>query len=114
MSYNIKTIPPFDKDFKRLFKRYRSLIDDVRQLMNDLQENPLLGIDLGHGVHKIRLAIRSKGGGKRGGARIITYTDVVLSVREGTIIFLALYDKSDQDTISDRKIKDLLQEAGVE
>ena len=114
MSYKIKTIPPFDKDFKRLFKRYRSLIDDVRQLMNDLQENPLLGIDLGHGVHKSRLAIRSKGGGKRGGARIITYTDVVLSVREGTIIFLALYDKSDQDTISDRKIKDLLQEAGVE
>ena len=114
MSYKIKTIPPFDKDFKRLFKRYRSLIDDVRQLMNDLQENPLLGIDLCHCVHKIRLAIRSKGGGKRGGARIITYTDVVLSVREGTIIFLALYDKSDQDTISDRKIKDLLQEAGVE
>ncbi len=43
MSYQIKTIPPFDKDFKRLHKRYRSLKDDLKQLMDELQKNPLIG-----------------------------------------------------------------------
>ena len=46
MSYKIKTIPSFDKDFKRLYKRYRSLPDDIKQLVEDLQINPLMGVDL--------------------------------------------------------------------
>ena len=112
MSYEIKTIPPFDKDVKRLYKRYRSLLDDIEQLIVDLQQNPLMGADLGHGVRNIRLAIKSKGGGKSGGARVIAYTDIVVEVEEGTIYFLALYDKADQDTISDKEIKKLLKEAG--
>ena len=48
MSYKIKTIPSFDKDFKRLYKRYRSLPDDIKQLVKDLQINPLMGVDLGN------------------------------------------------------------------
>ena len=47
MSYKIKTIPSFDKDFKRLYKRYRSLPDDIKQLVEYLQINPLMGVDLG-------------------------------------------------------------------
>ncbi|MBO4314514.1 MAG: type II toxin-antitoxin system RelE/ParE family toxin [Prevotella sp.] len=110
MSYTIKTIAPFDKDFKRLRKRYRSLEADVLRLVAELQENPLMGADLGHGVHKVRLAIQSKGGGKRGGARVITYADVVLQLQEGTIYLLAMYDKTDQETISNKAIKALLNE----
>ena len=74
MSYKIKTIPPFDKNVKKLYKRYRSLLDDIKQLIAELQENPLMGVDLGHGVRKIRLAIKSKGGGKSGGAPIFRNT----------------------------------------
>ena len=114
MSYKIKTIPSFDKDFKRLYKRYRSLPDDIKQLVEDLQINPLMGVDLGNGVHKIRLGIKSKGAGKRGGARIITHTDVVVDIKEGTILFFALYDKSDQESIPDKIIKELLNEVGIE
>ncbi|OQX96881.1 MAG: addiction module toxin RelE, partial [Bacteroidetes bacterium 4572_117] len=33
------------------------------------------------GLRKIRLAIKSKGRGKSGGARLITYTDVVISIQ---------------------------------
>lgn len=113
MSYKIKTIPPFDKNVKKLYKRYRSLLDDIKQLIAELQENPLIGVDLGHGVRKIRLAIKSKGGGKSGGARVITHTDIVMEINEGTICFLALYDKADQETISDKEIKALLKDAGI-
>ena len=48
MSYKIKTIPSFNKNFKRLYKRYRSLPDDIKQLVKDLQINPLMGVDLGN------------------------------------------------------------------
>ena len=113
MSYKFRTIPSFDRDLKHLGKRYPSLRKDMLNLVEQLQENPLMGVDLGHGTRKIRMSIQSKGKGKRGGARVITHTDVMLEVREGTVCFLALYDKADQETISDKRIKSLLEEAGI-
>ena len=71
---SIKTTTFFDKDLKRLSKKYHSLFSDVDLFMSSLQENPEQGTDLGQGFRKIRLAIASKGKGKSGGARIITYT----------------------------------------
>lgn len=113
MSYRFRTIPSFDRDLKHLGKRYPSLREDMLDLAKQLQNNPLMGTDLGHGVRKIRLSIQSKGKGKRGGARVITHADVMLEVGEGTICFLALYDKADQETISDKRIMYLLKEAGI-
>ena len=113
MSYKFRTIPSFDRDLKHLGKRYPSLRDDMLKLVEQLHDNPMMGVDLGRGVRKIRMSIQSKGKGKRGGARVIAHTDVMLEVKEGTICFLALYDKSDLETISDKRIMDLLEEAGI-
>ena len=49
----------FDKEAKRLGKKYPSLKKDLIALGNGLLENPLLGVDLGNGFRKIRLAIAS-------------------------------------------------------
>lgn len=73
MSYNISTIPLFDKQAKRLAKKYPSLKKDLEELLKELVINPELGIALGNNFYKIRLAISSKGKGKSGGARVITY-----------------------------------------
>jgi hypothetical protein len=113
MSYQLRTIKTFDNELKQLSKRHHSLKADILQLGKELQENPLVGADLGHGVRKVRLAITSKGGGKSGGARVITHTDVVTETRDGVVYFLSIYDKSDQSTISDKRIKELLKEAGI-
>ena len=77
MSYTIRTIESFDRELKRLAKRYRSLKTDILQLGKELQINPFIGKELGKGVRKIRLAIQSKGGGKSGGARVITHTEIL-------------------------------------
>ena len=69
MSYNVIPTP----DFKKLAKKYPSLKADLQQLINMLAEEPKTGIDLGQGIHKIRMAISSKGKGKSGGARVITF-----------------------------------------
>ena len=108
MSFRISTIEAFDKQAHRLAKRYASFKDDYVQLLNELRENPFLGSDLGGGIRKVRMAISSKGKGKRGGARVITYTaNVIVQEIEGELILLSIYDKSEQSNISDKEIKRL-------
>lgn len=55
------------------------------------------------------MAISDKGKGKSHGERIITYT-AIITVEEGIITLLAIYDKAEQDTISDKEIARLIQE----
>lgn len=94
------------RELKRLSKKYRSLPDDMEILEEKLKENPTLGIDLGHNLRKIRLAITSKGKGKSGGARVITY--VLVYNDSGIIRFLAIYDKSECSNITDRELTTLI------
>ena len=105
MSYNIIATPEFLKEAKKLGKKYRSLKEDLAVLIEELQQNPTLGTALADNCHKIRLAIKSKGKGKSGGARVITH----LFIKNETVYLLSLYDKSEQNSISDKEIKDLLK-----
>ncbi len=76
-------------------------------------ENPNLGKDLGGGVHKIRLAIKSKDRGKSGGARVITHQNVIVEVSGHIITLLTMYDKSEKDNIADKEIVALLKKNGL-
>jgi hypothetical protein len=49
-----------------------------------------------------------KGKGKSGGARVIT---CVVAVRE-TVYLLSIYDKSEQESLSDNALKAMLKELG--
>ena len=73
MSFKIKTSDPFDAEVKRLSKKYRSLKLDLHALGKELMENPFQGVEIAPNIRKVRLAISSKGRGKSGGARVITY-----------------------------------------
>ena len=112
MNYKIVSYEPFDKEVKRLNKRYRSLKQDLAMLVKELLENPYVGTDLGNGFRKIRLAITSKGKGKRGGARIITL-NLILSADETEVGLFYIYDKSERDTITDAELKALRLKCGV-
>jgi len=104
MSYKVLTIPPFDKQFKRLVKKYPSLKTELGKLINELKTEPGKGTSLGSDCYKIRLAIASKGKGKSGGARVITY----LAVRNSEVFLLSIYDKSQQSDIEDKELLRLL------
>ena len=73
MKYNVLTIPPFDRQLKRLVKKFPSLKAEYIAFVEDLEENPQKGISLGNNCFKIRLAIASKGRGKSGSARVVTH-----------------------------------------
>jgi mRNA-degrading endonuclease RelE of RelBE toxin-antitoxin system len=90
-------LPNFVKRIKDLSKKYPSIKNDFSGLLKVLEVNPRIGTELGKDCYKIRLAIKSKGRGKSGGARLITCVKIQLN----TIYFLTIYDKGDQDTISE-------------
>lgn len=103
--YNVRPARSFERDAKALLKKYASLRQELATLGEELQENPTLGTPLGQDCYKIRLAIKSKGKGKSGGARIITY--VVTDNEE--VILLTIYDKQVKDNISEKELKELLE-----
>ena len=106
MIYNVIPTPHFKRQVKKLLKRYRSLKDELNELEKSIQANPEQGTALGNKVYKIRLAIKSQGKGKSGGARIITY--VITSDLE--VYLLSIYDKSDLSAIEDKTLKTLVEE----
>lgn len=101
MSYKILFTPEFEKEIKRLSRKYPSLRQDYQELVHNLSANPLQGQSLGNHCFKIRLSIKSKASGKSGGARVITCVKVVLE----TIILVFIYDKSEKVTITDAELK---------
>lgn len=107
MNYNVIPTDLFKKEFKRLAKRYKSLKQDLIDLYAEIQYNPHIGTDLGNGIRKVRMSIKSKNKGKSGGARILTFT-VILSEQETDINLLYIYDKSERDSISSKEIEELL------
>ena len=72
MSYKIISIPAFDKQLKRLSKKFPSLKKEIAELAKILQTNPHHGTSIGKNCYKIRVSIASKAKGKSGGARVIT------------------------------------------
>ena len=111
MEVTIKTIPEFDRRVKRLAKKYRSLKTDLLQLITTLRQAPTHGTDLGEGVYKIRIAIASKGTGKSGGGRVITYTVKVAEPDNYEVTLLTIYDKSEISNVTDAYTKELVRQA---
>lgn len=104
MSFDIETLPQFERDLKKLAKKYASLKADYQHLLESLLETPQQGTPLGKDLYKIRMPISSKSQGKSGGARVITCVKIV----NEKIFLVAIYDKSEMATISDRELLERL------
>jgi hypothetical protein len=105
MSYKVKSIVVFEKQTKRLVKKYASLKNELLQLVLQLKENPEQGTPIGKNCYKIRLAIAAKGKGKSGGARIITN----FIITDSTVYLLSIYDKSEKENLTDKELDELLK-----
>ncbi|MEO6850344.1 MAG: type II toxin-antitoxin system RelE/ParE family toxin, partial [Mucilaginibacter sp.] len=104
MSFKISTLPNFDRELKKLTKKYPSIKNDLLLLAKSLVADPFQGEGLGKDCYKVRMAISSKGRGKSGGSRVIMCVKIV----DERIILLSIYDKSAQSDISDTFLVQLL------
>lgn len=109
MSFEVSTTAEFESQAKVLNKRHKSFKSDLKNLVLSLGENPFQGIELSPGIRKIRMAITSKGRGKSGGARAITFT-VITAEMEGRVYLLNVYDKADFSTVELSFIKEIARD----
>ena len=81
-------------------------MQELQELSESLKADPRIGRDLGSGLFKIRIGIRSKGKGKSGGGRVVTYV-----IDEDQVVhLLTIYDKSELDTITTQELRELVRE----
>ena len=95
MDIEIKYTTSFEKELKRLAKKHASIYNDLASIIKEIEKNPNTGSPLGNGLYKIRMSISSKGKGKSGGARVITY----ILINKEVVYLAAIYDKSEHSTV---------------
>jgi mRNA-degrading endonuclease RelE of RelBE toxin-antitoxin system len=101
MSYSIILTDRFEKELKRLSKKFPSLKNEFTDLVDIIKDGPEFGTFIGNNCFKILLAIGSKKKGKSGGARIITYL-----YKENEVLYLlTIYDKSEKVALKQNELK---------
>ncbi|AXR62922.1 type II toxin-antitoxin system RelE/ParE family toxin [Leptospira mayottensis] len=106
MSFEILRSLQFEREFKRLVKKYPSLKKEYSDLITSLEKNPTQGTPIGQNCYKIRIPIAFKGKGKSGGARVITCVFLIDKI----VFLLSIYDKSEKENISDKEIEKAIRE----
>jgi mRNA-degrading endonuclease RelE of RelBE toxin-antitoxin system len=116
MKTKVRVTKNFKKQAKKLLKKYASLRNELMELESILLNNPYHGTKLNENLYKIRVAVKSKGKGKSGGLRAITYleTEVVILTEsmsnfEITVNLIAIYDKSETENITSKEITELIK-----
>lgn len=105
MNFNVKTISVFERQVKRLSKKFPSLKKEIQTLILELKKDPAKGVSIGRHCYKIRLAISSKGKGKSVGSRIITH----VVYENDTVFLLTIYDKSEIENLTDKEVLNLIK-----
>lgn len=103
----------FAREVKRLAKKYRSFKNDYAEFLKSIKENPLQGDEITKNIRKIRMAIGSKGKGKSGGTRVITF-NILTDVQNGQVVLLLIYDKEDASTVKTNVVKQMVRDMGFE
>ena len=100
-----RTVSLFDKQYKKLAKKYNLIQDDVEELINDFDDLHLQATPIKMNLYKIRLANSNKNKGKRAGYRIYYYIKI-----ETTVHLLTIYDKSEIQMIDESVLVGLIKD----
>jgi mRNA-degrading endonuclease RelE of RelBE toxin-antitoxin system len=98
---------PFQKELKRLARKYPKVLNVVETLISRLESDHRPGDKIphvGYDVYKVRLRNPSARRGKSGGFRVIHYVQTADSA-----VLLTIYSKTEQMDISPDEIRQVLQ-----
>lgn len=98
----------FDKEVKRLARKYRSVEKTVDEALADLKDNPTRGKQIpGIETPTYKLRLKGEGRGKSGGYRLLYYH------AEELVIAVALYAKTETEDMTHSEIAALIKAAGL-
>jgi mRNA-degrading endonuclease RelE of RelBE toxin-antitoxin system len=109
MSIKVVFTDRFQRDIRRLSKRYRSIRLDLQSLLEQLETGELPGdqiSDINYVVFKVRVKNSNIQKGKSSGYRVIYY-----SKTNDQILLLTIYSKSDQSSIDASEVREIITDA---
>lgn len=109
MNLTILALESFLKEAKKLQKKYKNLSVDLKQLREELIQNPKAGIEHSKHCYKIRLANSSIPTGKSGGFRVVYY----YLDRNNNLYLMSIYSKSELENIKEERLFEILKENGL-
>jgi len=104
MNYEVIALEEFQRDVKKLHKKYRHIKNDVLELVEKLEIAFDIGIHLGNNLYKIRVK-NSDVGGKSGGYRVVYYA----KTSQDKVYLITMYSKTQKENIDMSKLKPLLE-----
>ena len=101
MSYSILPTHRFEKELKRLVKKFPSLKIEFKELIEEITKTHNLELLLAIIVVKFDQPLKAKEKCKSGSARTITY----IYVDGETVYLLTIYDKSEKENLKPNELK---------
>lgn len=100
-----ETVSLFDKQFKKLSKKYNFIKDDVKDFISNFNNVHQEAISIKGNLYKIRLSNSNKNKGKSAGYRIYYYVKI-----NDTVYLLTIYDKSQIESINENSLTQYVNE----
>jgi len=103
-----KTVSLFDKQFKKLSKKYNLIKDNIKDFITNFDNVHQEAISIKNNLFKIRISNSNKNKGKSAGYRLYYYLKI-----DDTVYLLTIYDKSQIENINEntlnKYINDILE-----
>ncbi len=99
------TVSLFDKQFKKLAKKYRHIKEDTTSFIHQFDTLHPQATHIHSNLYKIRLANSDKQSGKRGGYRIYYYIKI-----DEIVYLISIYDKSQIESINEEVLLEYIKE----
>ena len=104
VDFAVSEADSYKKSKKELIKRFRHIDKDIKEFLLSVDTPNDLGVSLGNGFYKARIANTDKNRGKSGGYRLIA----LLKVVDAKIYLVYIYDKSDLQNITEEELDRLV------
>ena len=102
---NFETVSRFDKEVKKLSKKYNLIKEDLNTFVLDFEMIHQEATGIKNNLYKVRLSNSNKNKGKRAGYRIYYYLKV-----NDTVYLLTIYDKSQIESINETTLNQYIEE----
>ncbi|MEA3353650.1 MAG: type II toxin-antitoxin system RelE/ParE family toxin [Campylobacterota bacterium] len=102
---NFKTVFLFDKQLKKLSKKYNLIKQDLTNFIQDFEHIHQTSTPIKQNIYKVRLSNSNKNKGKSAGYRVYYYLKI-----NTTVYLLTIYDKSELETINENMLNEFIEE----
>lgn len=100
----IRDTETFNKAVKKLKKKFRNIEKDCQLFIDSIKNDEDLGVHLGEGIYRTRIANSDKNSGKSSGYRLISYLKII----DNELYLMFIYDKSEFANISEADLDQLI------